>query len=44
MARGEQHLAVHKTKDATQLQDMAEFLVDQGLVLNDDGSVSVEDL
>lgn len=42
VARGAQHFAEHKGEGP--MQDMAEFLVDQGLVLNDDGSVSVEDL
>jgi len=41
-ARGAQHFAEHKGEG--QMQDMAEFLVDQGLVLNDDGTVSVEEL
>jgi len=41
-ARGEQHLAEHRGEDA--MQELDEFRRDQGLVVADDGTVSVEDL
>lgn len=48
-ARGAQHLAEHKANlnpDAKPalMQPMHEFMAEQGLVLNDDGSVSEKDL
>jgi hypothetical protein len=48
-ARGAQHLAEHKANlepeaEAQLMQPMQEFIRDQGLVVNDDGSVSVEDI
>jgi hypothetical protein len=41
-ARGAQHFAEHKGEGVT--QSLHEFRRDQGLVVNDDGSVSVEDI
>lgn len=41
-ARGAQHFAEHKGEGVA--QEMGEFIKDQGLVVNDDGSVSVKDL
>ena len=47
-ARGAQHLAEHKANltggDPQPMQDLHEFRAEHGLVVNDDGSVSVEDL
>lgn len=42
LERGRQHLAEHKGEG--HMQPMHEFLADQGLVHNEDGSVSVGDL
>jgi hypothetical protein len=42
LARGAQHFAEHKGEGP--MQELHEFRKDQGLVVNDDGSVSVEDL
>lgn len=41
-ARGEQHFAEHKGEGV--MPPLHEFRKEQGLVVNDDGSVSVEDL
>ena len=41
-ARGAQHFDAHKVK--APMQEMGAFLRDQGLTVNDDGSVSVKDL
>lgn len=41
-ARGEQHFAEHKGDGA--MQTLEDFRRDQGLVVNGDGSVSVEDI
>jgi hypothetical protein len=41
-ARGAQHFAEHKGEGV--MQELHEFRKDQGLVVNDDGTVSVEDL
>lgn len=41
-ARGAQHFAEHKGDGV--MQEIGEFRKDQGLVVADDGSVSVEDL
>ena len=48
-ARGAQHLAEHKANltpdsEPAPMQSMDDFIREQGLVVNDDGSVSVEDL
>jgi hypothetical protein len=42
LARGQQHFAEHKGEGA--MQELDAFRRDQGLVVNDDGSVSVEEL
>ncbi len=41
-ARGAQHFAEHKGEGP--MQELHDFREDQGLVVNDDGSVSVKDL
>lgn len=41
-ARGQQHFDEHKGLGVS--QSLEEFRKDQGLVVNDDGSVSVEDI
>jgi hypothetical protein len=41
-ARGAQHFAEHKGEGP--MQELSEFREDQGLVVADDGSVSVKDL
>ena len=41
-ARGTQHFAEHKGEGV--MQELHDFRVDQGLTVNDDGSVSVKDL
>ena len=41
-ARGAQHFAEHKGEGP--MQELHDFRVDQGLVVNDDGTVSVKDL
>jgi hypothetical protein len=42
LARGAQHFAAHK--DKTPMQELDAFRREQGLVVNDDGTVSVEDI